>query len=112
MSAFFMTHGFHQSLMNFTKPEEQESSLSPTEKERKLIEQWSHSTDMAKTAMAIAQETEERQSNAQCFVAEVFRSSDCVWLKLRNINTTRSIKNLDWMALPFCVLECIGTHAL
>ena len=78
MSAFFMTHGFHQSLMDFTIPEEQGSSFSPAEKGRKLVEQWSHSADMAKTAMAIAQETQERQSNARRSVAEVFRPSDRV----------------------------------
>ena len=112
MSTFFMTHGFHKSLMDFTIPEEQGSTLSPTEKGRKLVEQWSHSADMAKTAMAIAQETQERQSNAQSSVAEVFRPGDRVWLKLKNINTTRPIKKLDWIALPYRVLECVGTHAV
>ena len=112
MSAFFMTHGFHQSLMDFTIPEEQGSSLSPAEKGRKLVEQWSHSADMAKTAMAIAQENQERQSNARRSVAEVFRPGDRVWLKLKNINTTRPIKKLDWIALPYRVLECVGTHAV
>jgi transposase InsO family protein len=112
MSAFFMTHGFHQSLMDFTIPKEQGSSLSPAEKGRKLVEQWSHSADMAKTAMAIAQENQERQSNARRSVAEVFRPGDRVWLKLQNINTTRPIKKLDWIALPYRVLECVGTHAV
>src|SRR3954463_751182 len=67
---------------------------------------------MAKTAMAIAQETQERQSNARRSVAEVFRPGDRVWLKLKNINTTRPIKKLDWIALPYRVLECVGTHAV
>ena len=60
MSTFFMTHGFHQSLMDVIIPKEQGSSLSSAEKGRKLVEQWSHSADMAKTAMAIAQENQER----------------------------------------------------
>ena len=112
MSAFFMTHGFHQSLMDFTIPKEQGSSFSPAEKGCKLVEQWSHSADMAKTAMAIAQETQERQSNARCSLAEVFRPGDRVWLKLKNINTTRPIKKLDWIVLPYRGLGCVGTHAV
>lgn len=112
MSAFFMTHGFHHSVMDFTIPEEAGSSLSPAEKGRKLVEQWRHTADIAKTTMAIAQETQERQSNARRSIAEVFRPGDRVWLKLKNINTTRPMKKLDWIALPYRVLECVGTHAV
>lgn len=67
---------------------------------------------MAKTTMAIVQETRERQSNARRSVVEVFRPGDRVWLKLKNINTTRPIMKLDWIALPYRVLECVGTHAV
>ena len=45
-------------------------------------------------------------------MAEVFHPDDHVWLKLQNINTTRPIKKLDWITLPYRVLECVGTHAV
>lgn len=112
MSAFFMTHGYHHSVMNITIPEEAGSSLSPAEKGRKLVEHWRNSSELATTAMAIAQETQERQSNTRRSVAEDFRPGDRVWLKLKNINTSRPIKKLDWIALPYRVLECVGTHAV
>ena len=35
-----------------------------------------------------------------------------MWLKLKHVKTTRSIKKLDWIALPYRVLACIGTHAV
>ena len=38
LSSFFMTHGYHQSIMDFTMPEEQDSSLSPAEQGRQLVE--------------------------------------------------------------------------
>ena len=38
LSPFFMTHGYHQSIMDFTVPEEQSSSLSPAEQGRELVE--------------------------------------------------------------------------
>ena len=53
LSPFFITHGYHQSIMDFTVPEEQGSSLSPTEQGRQLIERWRNSADMAKVAMAV-----------------------------------------------------------
>ena len=55
LSPFFMTHGYHQSIMDFIVPEEQGSSLSPAEQGRQLVEHWRNSADMAKAAMAIAQ---------------------------------------------------------
>ena len=56
LSPFFITHGYYQSIMNFTMPEEQGSSLSPAEQGRQLVEHWQNSVDMAKAAMAVAQE--------------------------------------------------------
>ena len=54
LSPFFMTRGYHQSIMDFTVPKEQGSSLSPTEQGRQLVDRWRNSADMAKAAMAVA----------------------------------------------------------
>ena len=35
-----------------------------------------------------------------------------MWLKLKHVKTTRPIKKLDWIALPYRVLACIDTHAV
>ena len=112
LSPFFMTHGYHQSIMNFTVPEEQGSSLSPAEQGRQLVERWRNSVDMAKTAMAVAQESQERHSNTRHLVGDKFRPGDRVWLKLKHVKTTRPIKKLDWIAFPYRVLACIGIHAI
>ena len=109
---FFMTYGYHQSIMDFTMPEEQGFSLSPAEQGRQLVERWRNSADMAKAAMAIAQEAQERHSNIRRLVGDEFRPGDRVWLKLKHVKTTRPIKKLDWIALPYRVLVCIGTHAV
>ena len=112
LSPFFMTYGYHQSIMDFTVPEEQGSSLSPTEQERQLVERWRNSADMAKAAMAVVQEAQERHSNTRRLVRDKFRPGDRVWLKLKHVKTTRPIKKLDWIALPYRVFACIGTHAV
>ena len=35
-----------------------------------------------------------------------------MWLKLKHVKTTRPIKKLDWIAIPYRVFACIGTHAV
>ena len=109
---FFMTHGYHQSIMDFTVPEEQGCSLSSAEQGRQLVERWQNSADMAKAAMAVAQEAQEHHSNTRRLVGDEFRLGDRVWLKLKHVKTTRPIKKLNWIALPYRALICIGTHAV
>ena len=109
---FFMTHGYHQSIMDFTVLEEQCSSLSPTEQGHQLVERWRNSADMAKAAMAVAQEAQEHHSNTRRLVEDEFRPGDRMRLKLKYVKTTRPIKKLDWIAFPYRVLACIGTHAV
>ena len=62
--------------------------------------------------MAVAQEAQERHSNTRRLVGDKFRLGDCVWLKLKHVKTTRPIKKLDWIALPYRVLTYIGTHVV
>ena len=112
LSPFFMTHGYHQLIMDFTVPEEQGSSLSPAEQGRQLVERWRNSADMTKAAMAVVQEAQEHHSNTRRLVGDEFRSRDRVWLKLKHIKTTRPIKKLDWIALLYRVLACFGTYAV
>ena len=59
-------------------PKEQGSSLSPTEQGRQLVERWQNSADMAKEAMAVAQEAQERHSNIRRLVEDEFRLGDRV----------------------------------
>ena len=67
---------------------------------------------MTKTAMAVAQEAQEHHSNTRRLVGDEFRPGDRVWLKLKHVETTRPIKKLDWIALPYQVFACIGIHAV
>ena len=64
--------------MDFTVPEEQGSSLSPAEQGRQLVERWRNSVDMAKAAMAVAQEAQERFSNTTFSWRRVLSRGSCV----------------------------------
>ena len=35
-----------------------------------------------------------------------------MWLKLKHVKTTQPVKKLDWIALLYRVLTCIGTHTV
>ena len=78
LSPFFMTHSYHQLIMDFTVSEEQGSSLSSAEQGRQLVERWRNSADMAKAAMAVTQEAQERHSNTRRLVGDEFRPGNRV----------------------------------
>ena len=59
-------------------PKEQGSSLSLAEQGRQLVERWRNSANMAKAAMAVAQETQERHSNTRRLIGDEFRPGDRV----------------------------------
>ena len=99
LSPFFMTHDYHQSIMDFIVRKEQGSFLSPAEQERQLVECWRNSADISKATMAVAQEAQERHSNTRRLVGDEFRLRDRKWLKLKHVKTTQPIKKLDWIAL-------------
>ena len=101
LSPFFMTHGYHQSIMDFTVLKEQGSFLSLAEQGCQLVERWQNSVDMTKAAMAVAQEAQERHSNTRRLVGDEFRPGDRVWLKLKHVKTMQPIKKLNWIALPY-----------
>ncbi len=44
--------------------------------------------------------------------AEAFRVRDKVWLRLKNVRSTRPNKKLDWLTLPYQVTELVGLHTL
>ena len=62
--------------------------------------------------MAVAQDAQERHSNTRHLVEDEFRPGDRMWLKLKHVKTTRPIKKLNWIVLPYWVLACIGTHVV
>ena len=35
-----------------------------------------------------------------------------MWLRTRNLRSNRPYKKLDWLALPYRMLELIGSHAV
>jgi hypothetical protein len=94
LSPFFMTHGFHQAVIEISEGP-QGTKKSPVEQGRELVKKWSDATEIAQAAMLDAQETQERHANTNRQVSEALRVGDRVWLRLKNVRTSRPAKKLD-----------------
>lgn len=119
ISPFFLTHGFHQDILGSVADEslgpvveELGSNQSPATRGQLWVEKQKDALAFAQAAMAAAQETQERHANRGRQAAEAFRIGDRVWLKLKNVKTTRPSKKLDWLALPYRVIGLVGSHAV
>jgi len=113
MSPFFITHGYDLSPIQLQEGEHlRTEGVSMRAKGEALVARWKMATEAAQAAMAMAQEEQERQANAQRRAADQFQIGDKVWLRLKNITTERPSKKLDWVNAEYEVIEVIGTHAV
>ena len=113
-SPFFLTHGYHGEIVPIVSSENADTSTqkSPARQARDWLRRLADATELAQAAIAEAQEIQEHHANRHRQAAEVFRVGDRVWLRMKNIKTQRPTKKLDWLALPYRVLELVGTHAV
>jgi len=113
ISPFFFGHGFHMNAIDeLTSDDKLGSTKSPATKAREWLDKHRDANAFAQASMALAQETQERHANRGRQTAESLRIGDKVYLRLKNIHTTRPSKKLDWIALPYHVKKLIGTHAV
>jgi transposase InsO family protein len=115
IAPFFMTHGYNLDLLSLEEAADNDSgdetSISPIQRGQALVNKLSHALQHAQAAMAVAQEQQEKHANLHRQPQEAFKVGDRVWLRLRNVKTSRPSKKLDWLAQKFTVLELVGAHA-
>ena len=85
-SPFFLTHGYH------IDPIQRRTSLSIPKKDPKaranaFVNRLYDGQEIAKAAMATAQQIMEHNANKERSPAEKLRVGDKVWLNLRNVST-------------------------
>lgn len=113
-SPFFLTHGYHGEIEPVVSEASADTgtTVNSARQARDWLKRLTEATELAQACMAESQETQEKHANRHRQAAEVYKVGDKVWLRMRNIKTTRPTKKLDWLALPYKVLEVIGTHAV
>ncbi|KAL5621201.1 hypothetical protein BROUX41_006261 [Berkeleyomyces rouxiae] len=95
-----------------TTDHEPGSTVSPATAGHNWLAKHRDATAFAQASMAFALETQERHANRGRQAAEAFKVGDRVYLRLRNVRTIRPSKTLDWLALPYRVIQVVGTHAV
>ncbi|KAL5594222.1 uncharacterized protein BROUX77_007569 [Berkeleyomyces rouxiae] len=112
LSPFFFTHGYNIDPLDMTTDHEPGSTVSPATAGHNWLAKHRDATAFAQASMAFALETQERHANRGRQAAEAFKVGDRVYLRLRNVRTIRPSKTLDWLALPYRVIQVVGTHAV
>lgn len=111
-NAFFLSHGWNQSLFDNLTDElsEENNRNSPVAKADRILRKLKEARDWAQASMAAAQEAQEQAANRKRDQAPDYRVGDNVWLSLENIKTDRPSKKLDDRYAKFKVIEVVGSH--
>src|SRR4030088_1636997 len=112
-NAFFRSHGWNQSLFEGITDElsDDDERDSPVAQADRIIRRLKEAREWAQSAMAGAQESQERSANRTRDQAPSYKVGDKVWLRLENIKTDRPSKKLDARHAKFTVTEVIGSHS-
>lgn len=96
-NAFFLSHGWNQSLFEGLSEELSEDNKrdSPIAKADNIVRKLKEVREWAQASMAAAQEAQEQATNQRRDQAPSYRVGDKVWLSLENIRTDRPNKKLD-----------------
>ena len=110
VSPFFLNHGYDLEALPVT-PLAPAKPQDPEQLGQQIASQLQQGYQYAQAAMALAQQTMEKQSNRRRQPAPQYQPGDQVWLKLKNITSLRPSKKLDWRNHLYTILEAMGTHA-
>lgn len=104
ISPFFMCHGYHAEDIS-TTAEELAFPGTPVKRGNKGVEKLKEAQEFAQSAMAVAQQTQEKYANNHRATAESYHVGDKVWLNLKNISTDRPSKKLDWIHAKYTITK-------
>ena len=115
LSPFFLLHGYDFDPLQLQNPDLEPSAASkkhsPVATADFITNRLRLAYDWARASMAMAQQTQEANSNRSRQPAAKFSPGDKVWLSLRNITSERPSKKLDWRNAKYTVTKAVGSHA-
>lgn len=113
MSPFFATHGYDIEPIQIDNATElREHGKSPIAQGEAFAAKLKQASEMAQAIIASAQDDQERQANTKRQPHDAIKIGDKVWLKLKNIQTDRPSKKLDWLNAKYEVIDIPGTHTV
>jgi len=110
VSPFFLQHGYDVDPTQF--PEEGEDRhrvpTQPEKSARLLVEKFKETVGFVQSAMAEAQQAQERYANQRRTEAPILKEGDRVWLQYgKQISHGRPSKKLDWKNSKFKVVKVL-----
>jgi transposase InsO family protein len=114
LSPFFLSHGYN--LSPFQPHEDlddlSETPRSPIQKAEAIVRKLAEARDWAHASIAYTNQIMEANANRHRDPAPKYRQGDHVWLSLKNVQTDRPCRKLDWKNAKYVVQEVIGSHAV
>ncbi len=110
-SPFFLLHGYHQGTIvheRQDKTSDDAALQTPADHAQALINKTREAWQLAQATMAYSQSLQELQANRKRAPAPLFKVGDKVWLSLKNIDTVRPSKKLDWKNAKYTVTKVIS----
>jgi hypothetical protein len=104
LTPFFLSHGYNPALIT-TSDETipRGPRLNPAARAQTILAKLQEAQDFAQSALAVAQERQERYANDRRDVPYSYQVGDKVWLNLKNVRTTRPVKKLDWIHAKYTI---------
>jgi hypothetical protein len=111
VSPFLLMHGWQQTLFeDFADKLTDSTRDSPVAKADRILSQMKEAIQWTQSAMAAAQEDQEKSANKTRTQAPSYKVGDKVWLSLENIKTNRPCKKLDHKYAKYTIIEVLGSH--
>ncbi|KAK9334874.1 hypothetical protein V1521DRAFT_441577 [Lipomyces starkeyi] len=112
VSPFFLDHGYHLEPLDIADQSNPAPAPTPaSERAKAIVRKLQDALDLAHSAIAAAQQTQEEHANRRRDPAVSYQVGDKAWLDLRNIRTDRPSKKLDARYMKYTVEAKVGSHA-
>lgn len=112
MSPFRATHGFDAELPVPRSDPSALSASSPEGRAETFVKMLTTTSQWCQASLAHANQVAEHSANRHRGVAQEFRVGDLVWLNLKNMNTSRSKKKLDWKHAKYPVVKVVSPQVV
>jgi transposase InsO family protein/predicted aspartyl protease len=113
VSPFFLSHGYHVDPLQLSDDSDSDTSSreSPIAQGENIVRKLRQASEWAQASMAVAQQNQEEATNRLRRQATRYKVGDKVWLRLKNVRTTRQSKKFDRKNAKYTVIQVVGSHA-
>lgn len=110
ISPFFMIHGYNAE--NITvETNDKHPRRTTASRGQEVVKKLKEAHEFAQASMAVAQQVQEKYSNNKEYVSISYKVGDKVWLNIKNINSDRPCKILNWIHGKYTITKTFPNSA-